>query len=90
MVAFQLGGGELVTKSVHTKDYSRFLELLIKARQDAGITQEEVADRLNRPQSFVSKYENAERRVDVIEFLDIAQAIGFDPVDFVRKIQRHR
>lgn len=77
-----------MTKSVHTKNYARFLELLIKARKDASVTQDEVAERLSRPQSFVSKYENGERRVDVIEFLEIAQAIGFDPVGFIRKILR--
>jgi transcriptional regulator with XRE-family HTH domain len=75
-----------VTKSVHTKNYTRFLELLITARKDADVTQDEVAKRLDRPQSFVSKYENGERRVDVIEFLEIAHAIGFDPVGFIRKI----
>ncbi len=78
-----------MTKSVHTKNYARFLELLIKARKDAKVTQDEVAEKLNRPQSFVSKYENGERRVDVIEFLQIAQAIGFDPVGFIRKILRN-
>ena len=77
-----------MTKSVHTKNYTRFLELLITARKDADVTQDEVARRLNRPQSFVSKYENGERRVDVIEFLEISQAIGFDPIAFIRKIVR--
>ena len=75
-----------MTKSVHTKNYARFLELLIKARKDASVTQDKVAERLSRPQSFVSKYENGERRVDVIEFLELAQAIGFDPISFIRKI----
>jgi transcriptional regulator with XRE-family HTH domain len=77
-----------VTKSVHTKNYTRFLELLITARKDADVTQDEVARRLNRPQSFVSKYENGERRVDIIEFIEIAEAIGFDPIAFIRKIIR--
>ena len=77
-----------MTKSVHTKNYTRFLELLITARKDADVTQDEVARRLNRPQSFVSKYENGERRVDIIEFIEIAKAIGFDPVAFIRKIIR--
>ena len=80
----------LVTKSVHTRNYTRFLELLITARKTARVTQDEVAERLNRPQSFVSKYENGERRVDVIEFLDIAQAIGFDPISFMRKVLKSR
>ena len=77
-----------MTKSVHTKNYTRFLELLITARKDADVTQDEVARRLNRPQSFVSKYENGERRVDIIEFIEIAKAIGFDPIAFIRKIIR--
>ena len=77
-----------MTKSVHTKNYTRFLELLITARKDADVTQDEVARRLDRPQSFVSKYENGERRVDIIEFIEIAEAIGFDPIAFIRKIIR--
>jgi transcriptional regulator with XRE-family HTH domain len=79
-----------VTKSVHTKRYKLFLNLLIRARQDLEVTQEQVAARLNRPQSFVSKYENGERRVDVVEFLEIAEAIGFDPIDFLRKVRKGR
>ncbi|HWN11965.1 MAG TPA: helix-turn-helix transcriptional regulator [Pyrinomonadaceae bacterium] len=79
-----------MTKSVHTKNYARFLQLLVQVRKNAGITQEEVAARLGRHQSFVSKYENGERRVDLIEFLDIAEAIGFEPVSFMRKIQKSR
>jgi transcriptional regulator with XRE-family HTH domain len=43
------------------------------------LTQIRVAERLDQPQSFVAKYEGGERRIDVIEFLDIARAIGFDP-----------
>src|SRR5258706_15848864 len=81
---------ELVTKSVHTKNYARFLELLIKARKDANVTQEQVAERLSRPQSFVSKYENGERRVDVVEFINIAEVIGFDPINFVQKLLKAR
>ncbi len=46
----------------------------------AGLTQEELADRLERPQSYVSKYENGQRRLDVDGFLNVAEAIGCDPV----------
>ncbi len=62
--------------------------MLIEFRKNARVTQEEVAVRLNRPQSFVSKYENGERRLDLIEFLEIAEAIGFDPIGFIKKIQK--
>jgi len=77
-----------VTKSVHTRNYRLFLELLINARKDAGVTQEQLARRLNRPQSFVSKCENGERRVDVIELLQILQSIGVEPISFIKKIVR--
>lgn len=76
----------LVTKSVHTRTYRPFLELLIQARTDAGVTQEQLARRLNRPQSFVSKCENGERRLDVIELLEILRAIGVDLLRFVKKV----
>ena len=78
----------LVTKSVHTRKYQLFLDLLIKARKDAGVTQEEVANRLKRPQSFVSKCENGERRIDVIELLEMLDAIEVNPVTFLQKIVR--
>lgn len=75
-----------MTKSVHTRNYRLFLELLIEARKDAGVTQEQLARRLNRPQSFVSKCENGERRVDVIELIQILQSIGVEPIGFIKRI----
>jgi transcriptional regulator with XRE-family HTH domain len=62
-----------MTKSVFTGRYARFLELLRKAREEAGLTQIEVARALGRPQSFVSKCESGERRVDVIELIDFCR-----------------
>lgn len=53
------------------------------------MTQVEVAERLRRPQSFVSKYESGERRLDVVEFLDVAQAIGIDPARFIKRLERN-
>lgn len=76
-----------MTKSVHTPRYRNLLQILVEERNKAGLSQAEVAERLSRHQSYVSKYENAERRLDVIEFLDIAKAIGFDPAEAVKKLQ---
>jgi ribosome-binding protein aMBF1 (putative translation factor) len=59
---------------------------LIAAREKAALTQQQLADRLKRPQSFVAKYEGGERRIDVIEFLDISRALEFDPARAVREI----
>ena len=77
-----------MTKSVHTKDYDLFLDLLVKARKDASMTQAEVASKLRRPQSYVSKYESGERRLDVVEFLDLARVIGFDPARLIKNLYR--
>ncbi len=66
-------------KSVHSAGQAAFCELMIRARKAAGLTQYELAQRLRRPQSFVAKYEGGERRVDVVEFIEICKAVGADP-----------
>ena len=80
------GPRKLVVKSIYSKKYEQFLDLLIQARKDADLTQVEVASRLGRPQSFVSKYENGERRLDVVEFLDVAEAIDLDAIKLIRRL----
>jgi transcriptional regulator with XRE-family HTH domain len=67
-------------KSVHSEPYSVFAALLVGARKVAGMRQIELAQKLNKPQSFVSKFECGERRLDVIEFLTITDALGADPL----------
>ncbi|WP_369596550.1 helix-turn-helix domain-containing protein [Belnapia rosea] len=57
----------------------RLQELLAKERRSMGLTQTELAERLDRPQSFVSKYETGERRLDVIEFLEVALILQLNP-----------
>lgn len=63
--------------------YQQFRELLVQARKNARLTQTELSARLERPQSFVSKYERGERRLDVVEFCDVAKALGVDPARFL-------
>ena len=63
-------------RSLHTEAYRRFLTRLRRAREEAGLTQVEVANRIGRPQSYVSKCESGERRVDVIELAEFAQLYG--------------
>ena len=70
-------------KPIHTAAQDRFLALLKGARKFAGLTQAEVAGRLRKPQSFVAKYENGERRLDVLEFVALCQAIEADPVELL-------
>ncbi len=75
-----------MTKSVFTDRYKLFLNLLIQERKNKGITQVLLAKKLNKPQSYVSKYENGERRLDVIEFLDIAACLELDAAAFIQKL----
>ena len=72
--------------SLHSRRYKDFRVLLIERRKEVGLTQDALAQRLSKPQSFVSKYEKGERRLDVIEFLDVAAAIGFDPHKLIEEL----
>ena len=65
-----------MVKSVHTKEYAYFVERLRKARQEAGLTQVEVAKKLRRPQSHISNVESGQQRVDVIELQRFAKMYG--------------
>ena len=64
------------------------LTLLRQLRIDAGLTQTELALRLHRDQTFVSKYESGERRLDILELREVCGAIGFDFVAFIRRLDR--
>lgn len=62
-------------------------EMLKAEREKAKLSQALVADKLGVNQTYVSKYEKGERRLDLIEFLEIAEAVGFDPLDFIKRQQ---
>lgn len=66
------------------------LGLLIEARKAAGLTQQQLAAKLRRPQSFVSKIENGERRLDVVEFLTICRHVSADPHAIIEQIGARR
>jgi transcriptional regulator with XRE-family HTH domain len=75
-------------RSLHTKPYQAFIAVMVLARKEADITQHELARRIKKPQSFVSKYERFERRLDVPEFIHIARALGLDPAKLLRRIDK--
>ncbi|EPG74380.1 DNA-binding helix-turn-helix protein [Leptospira fainei serovar Hurstbridge str. BUT 6] len=70
-----------MAKTIYTEEYRSFQKLLKRARKEAGYTQVEVADALGEPQSYISKIESGDRRIDVIEFWTFAKLYG-KPVDF--------
>lgn len=62
--------------TLHTKAYREVIERLKKARIDAGLTQVETANKLKKPQSYISKVENRQRRLDILEVRELANLYG--------------
>ncbi|MDO9437307.1 helix-turn-helix domain-containing protein [Hydrogenophaga sp.] len=77
-----------VSRQLHSTKYAKLREVLTAERLSAGLTQSALADRLKRPQSFVSKFEIGERHLDVIEFIGICKALGVDPKEILGKVVR--
>ena len=73
-------------RSLFSEPYGELLRMLVKARQEAGLRQVDLAERLGKPQSFVSKMERGERRLDVVELIVVARAIGVDEIGFLRTV----
>ena len=66
-------------KSLRTLRQERLQALLAQVRKARKLTQSDVAERLDRPQSFIAKYEGGERRLDVVEFVEAAEALETNP-----------
>jgi ribosome-binding protein aMBF1 (putative translation factor) len=77
-----------VTRSAFSRKHEHFRKLLVEARRNAGLTQVALAKKLGHPQSFVSKFERGERRLDVIEFLEVARALFLDPARIIADLER--
>ncbi len=72
-------GGD-VTKTLGTKRHQALIALLVEKREAKGLTQMDLAAKLGEYQSFVARLESGQRRVDVIEFLELSEILGFDAV----------
>lgn len=77
-----------MSRSLHTPIYKELRRILTEARSAAGLTQAQVAQRLGRPQSFMSKWEGAERHLDVTEFFGLCEAIGISASDVFKAIEQ--
>jgi transcriptional regulator with XRE-family HTH domain len=74
--------------SLHSDENKTLVAILVKARKAAGISQFELAERLNKSQQFVSRIESGERRVDLLEFIMIARALKIEPRDLLGRVLR--
>lgn len=86
MAPFDQWSAIQLQKSLRTARQRLLQTLLIDARKASGLTQWDVAAALGKPQSFVAKYENGERRIDVVEFVDIAAALNISTTEILSKI----
>ncbi|WP_299735846.1 helix-turn-helix transcriptional regulator [uncultured Roseobacter sp.] len=75
-----------MTRSLRTPGHQALMQVLVETRKSKGITQQELADRLDRPQSYIAKVETGERRLDVIEFIEWSQALATRPENVIAAI----
>src|SRR6202044_724287 len=74
-------------KSIYTRDYAVLLRLLKEARESAGITQNQLAKKLKQSQSFVSKMERGDRRIDIVQLRTICRIFGWTLSEFVERLE---
>lgn len=77
-----------MVKTLGSERHRALIDFLIKAREAAGMTQTELAKKLGEYQSFVARLESGQRRVDVVEFLELSEILGFDAISSIREIKK--
>ena len=73
-------------KTIFGGDHQHLVEVLTDARKAAGLTQVDLSQRIGRDQTFISLIERGQRRVDVVEFIRLANAMGTEPVDLFARV----
>ncbi|WP_292114252.1 helix-turn-helix transcriptional regulator [Mesorhizobium sp.] len=75
-----------MVKTLGTQRHKSLIAMLVERREASGLTQTELAARLGEYQSFVARLESGQRRVDVVEFIDLAKILGFDPSAAIKRL----
>jgi len=75
-------------ETIQTKRHRHLVAALVAERKKAGISQIELAKKLKRSQTFVTRMETGRRRIDVVEYLELAEVIGFDAAKLIEALQR--
>jgi transcriptional regulator with XRE-family HTH domain len=75
-------------KTLQSPRHKALIEMLVAKRTGAGLTQEDLAKKLGEYQSFVARLESGQRRVDVVEFLDLASALEFDAKNIIDRLAK--
>jgi len=77
-----------MSRTLESPKHEALRAFLVERRKSAGLTQADVANSLGRHQSFVATVESGQRRIDVVELFDFAQAIGFDPIAVIKALKK--
>ena len=75
-----------LTKSLYSQEWEALLKVLKDSRRKRGWTQEQLAQKLGRPQSLVAKIEAGERKLDVCQFIDYMRILEADPIEAMRQV----
>ena len=79
-----------LAKTLNSRRHKSLVDLLVKRREVVGMTQAELAARLGQYQSFVARLESGQRRIDVVEFLELSEILGFDAVQAIKTIKARK
>lgn len=79
-----------MAQSTHNLDYQLLLAVLKAARKRMGVSQVELASRLGNTQTFVSKCERGERRIDAVELVEFSEALGVPPLELIGEYLKQR
>ena len=75
-------------KTIYQERYLKLMQALVQARKQAGLTQMQVAEKLDKPQSYIAKVEGADRKLDVMEFVELCEAIHQNPSELIKQLQQ--
>ncbi len=82
--------GVPLAKTPSSRRHRSLIDLLIQYREVVGMTQAELAARLGQHQSFVARLESGQRRIDVVECLELSEILGFDAVQAIKTIKARK
>ncbi len=75
-------------KTLTSRAHTKLVRMLIDKREAVGITQTELASKLGEYQSFVARLESGQRRIDVVEFIELARVLNFDAASFIEEMMQ--
>jgi transcriptional regulator with XRE-family HTH domain len=77
-----------MSKTLRSRGHRALIAVIVATRREKALTQRQLADKLKKPHSYISKIEAGERRLDVVEFIALAQALGVEPETLFRRVVR--